>query len=797
MGSSEPYKMRYVLDGEARSLQAAIATTFPILRGANGATNDHGSLNIMDSASHVCFAGHRDYRRFPMISAYLMVMGFCMSQAWVNSANAVDEAPSIPAAVTRHVAAFVTLDGAITDQVTANVRQAALDLQTQGIQEQKQAFLVLELTPGISEFHHVYSLIDFLTSDATANLTTICWVPKTVTGNNVCIALACSEIVMHPDAQLGDIGRGEVVPQNDQLIVKSIISKRRNRRVTESLAVGLMDPASSISQITVEPAAGMLEKRVVTEVEAQQLREAKVAIRDSRVLKEAGRTWSIGAAQARDWGVLISQSASSRRELVDAYSLPLEALRERPQVNGQVKVELIEIQGMIEPVLASFLNRQIERAVAEGAKLIIFEVDSPGGFLYESEQLAEAIAGLKDRGVHAVAYIPKGAYSGAAIISLGCDDIYMRPEAKIGDAGAIRETDEGGQFERAPEKILSPLKQELGELARRKNRPVALAQAMCDMDLEVFQATHRTKGTVTYMSTAEIHQAGDQWVQGPLVEESKKGWLLTVTGTRASELQLAQPPVQGLDDLKSRLGIPADQRLAAMQRTWVDDLVFWLNTPVIMGLLFFIGLVSIYIELHTMTGFFGLISALCFGLFFWSKVLGGTAGSLEIFLFAIGGVCLLVEFLVLPGFGVFGVTGILLVLASIVMASQTYGHLGPNMSDSQQTFQTLKIFGTAVAGMVVTAFMIARFLPQIPLFNDMILTPPSADTAPRLKPELVVGTHNLVGQSGVTLTLLRPSGKAEINGQLVDVMSEGGFIPEGSPVEVVECSGNRIVVRKV
>ncbi|MFO1006325.1 MAG: NfeD family protein [Planctomycetaceae bacterium] len=752
----------------------------------------------MDSVPFVGFPGLRCGRRL-WIAAVCLGVFAALSSGGRQAAGlqAADEAPV--AASAKHIATFVTLDGAITDRVTSSVRRAALDLQTQALQEQKQAFLVLELTPGISEFHHVYSLIDFLTSDATANLTTICWVPSTVTGSNVCIALACSEIVMHPDARLGDIGRGEALPQNDQLIVKSIINKRRNRRVTESLAVGLMDPASSVLQISVEPAAGILEKRVVTGVEAQQLRDAQVAIRDTRTLKEAGSVWMIGTAQARDWGVLVSLSASSRRELVDAYALPLDSLRERPTIDGQVKVDLIEIKGVIEPVLKSFLNRQIERAVDEGAKIIIFEVDSPGGYLYESEQLAEVIAGLKDRGVHAVAYIPDGAYSGAAIISLGCDDIYLKPDAKIGDAGAIRETAEGGQFERAPEKVLSPLKQLLGELARRKNRSPALAQAMCDIDLEVFQATHKTKGTIAYMSEAEIHESGDEWIKGPLVEESKKGWLLTVTGKRASELQLAQPPVASLDDLKSRLGIPAEQRLVAMQRTWVDDLVFLLNLPVVMGLLFFVGLVAIYLELHTMTGIFGLVSALCFGLFFWSKVLGGTAGTLEILLFFIGVVCLLLEFFVLPGFGFFGVTGILLTLVSIIMASQTFGHLGPNMSDSEQTFQTLKVFGTAVVGMVITAFALARFLPQIPLFNDMILAPPGADSAaaPRLKPELVVGTADLVGKSGIALTLLRPSGKAEIDGQLIDVISEGGFIPEGSPVQVVECSGKRVVVRKV
>lgn len=713
--------------------------------------------------------------------------------------QAAEETPAaVPAAADRNIGAFVTLQGTISDSVTASVRRTALELKAKALKENRQAFLVLELTPGTSEFHHVFALTEFLASEATANLTTICWIPKSVNGTNLCVALACNEIVVHPDAQIGDIGRGEALRENEQLIMKSVVAKRRNRRVTEALAIGLMDPAAVILQITVEPAPGTVEKRLVTQTEAQRMRDAGIAIRDSQTVKDAGPPWTLTANQATEWGILISRSASNRKEITDAYAIPVDAMRERPVLEGNQHVELIEIHGPIEPILASFLHRQIERAIEAGAKIIIFDVNSPGGRLNESEDLAFAISDLKDRGVHAVAFIPRSAYSGAAIISMGADDIYMHPEADIGDAGAIAELQPGGGFEHVPEKLLSPLRETLSELARKKGRPEALVQAMSKKDMKVFQVTHKTKGTITYMSEEEIHEKGDEWVKGPQVRESGTGFL-TLNGQRASELQLAQPPVASLDDLKIRLGIPAEQRLVAMKRTWVDDTVFILNAPVVMGLLFFFGLVAIYLELHTLTGIFGLVSAICFGLFFWSKVLGGTAGSLEIVLFILGVGCLLLEFLVLPGFGVFGVTGILLVLASIVMASQTFGHLGPNMSDFGESAKTLKIFGGAVLGLIVTAVALAKYLPSIPLFSDMILTPPGEveAAAPRLKPELVTGTMDLLGQSGVTMTLLRPSGKAQIDGQYVDVISEGEYIPEGAAIQVVECSGKRVVVRRV
>ena len=81
---------------------------------------------------------------------------------------------------------------------------------------------------------------------------------------------------------------------------------------------------------------------------------------------------------------------------------------------------------------------------------------------------------------------------------------------------------------------------------------------------------------------------------------------------------------------------------------WIDDFVFFLNRPGVVGLLFFIAIICVYLELHLMTGILGLISALCLILFFWSKWLGGTADSLEILLFMFGVVCVAMEIFVLP-----------------------------------------------------------------------------------------------------------------------------------------------------
>ncbi len=462
---------------------------------------------------------------------------------------------------------------------------------------------------------------------------------------------------------------------------------------------------------------------------------------------------------------------------------------------------MIEVEGTIDPLLDSFLKRQIDRAVADGAKMIIFEIQSPGGLLWHSRDLAYTIADLEDQEVRTVAFIRGEALSGATIIALGCDEIYMTRHATIGDAGPI-ETSEGGQFERAPEKILSFLRETMTTLADRKHRPSALAVAMADKDVAVYEVTNKNTGDTWFMSDEQIHAAGDEWVRGRMVPETAENNLLTVNGVRAHELKLAERPVADFDELKERLGVPPDITPRKVARTWIDDTVFLLNTNVVTGLLFFLGIVLIYLELHFMSGVLGILSALCFAIFFWSKFLGGTAGWLEVMLFTLGLACLALEIFVIPGFGVFGITGGLLVFAALVMASQTFGNLEPNRDFSEAT-KTMATLSTSIIAVIVMAMALSRYLPSIPILNQMILTPPGMNTVtspdePRLHPDLA-GEHpnRFVGRSGTALTVLRPAGKAQIGHEMVDVVSDGPFIPQGSQIEVLAVNGNRIVVREV
>ena len=716
---------------------------------------------------------------------------FSLSTAAENGAD--DKAAKGP------IGQFLTVTSPIDDRVVARISNVAQKLQHQAVQEQREAILVLEIPAGTSGFHHVQALSRALTSNQLSQVRTVAWVPQTVTGPNVLVALSCREIVIHPDAELGDIGRGKPLEPEDQQIALAIAQKRHNPRVSTALVQAMIDPAEQVWRVRTKTNGGNVETRTVTRGELESLRNTGMVIESAEIIKEAGTLGVFRGATARNLEVLVTNTATTRPDIAALYNLPREALREPPQEREYRQVRVIRLEGMITTLQQTFIERQIQRAVQAGAELLLFEIDSPGGELLASTNLAKTIADLDPQKVRTIAYVPKMAISGAAIVALGCDEIYLHPDAKIGDAGPIA-LGPGGQFERAPEKILSILRVDMKLLAEKKGRPVALAEAMADRELKVFQAVNRDTGRVWYLSEEEIRAAGGEWIAGPQVREANGDLLLTVDGRRAHELLLAEQPVNDFEELRGRLGIAAEMRLVAVEQTWVDTLVFVLNRPGVTILLFVLGLSCLYLEFQFPSGILGILAVVSFALFFWSRFLGGTAGWLEIILFLLGMGCLAMEIFVVPGFGVFGISGVLMVLASLVMASQTFGNWEPN-ADLYQLGRTMGIFVVAVIMVGVIGTVLGRFLPHVPLFEGALLTPPQQAVEPRLRPSDVGADdargsgESLLGKQGQSLSFLRPAGKARIDGRVVDVVSDGPFISEGAEVEVVQVTGNRVVVR--
>jgi membrane-bound ClpP family serine protease len=185
----------------------------------------------------------------------------------------------------------------------------------------------------------------------------------------------------------------------------------------------------------------------------------------------------------------------------------------------------------------------------------------------------------------------------------------------------------------------------------------------------------------------------------------------------------------------------------------------------------------------------GFLGTRCLVAFFWAQYFDGNAEWFEILLFGIGIAFILMEVFVIPGFGIFGIGGILMVCAAIVLAAQSF--LVPlNARDVEKLPNSLFPLAGAGFGILIAVLVLPRLIPDTPFLKNVILAPPK-------KPEATANLDYLMGQKGVAATKLMPSGRAQFGDQICDVITRGQVVEKGEAIEVIEAVANRVVVKKV
>ena len=227
----------------------------------------------------------------------------------------------------------------------------------------------------------------------------------------------------------------------------------------------------------------------------------------------------------------------------------------------------------------------------------------------------------------------------------------------------------------------------------------------------------------------------------------------------------------------------------------MDNLLVFLAKPQIAAMLLFIACFAMIGEMSAPgIGVGGFISAVCFVVYFWSQTMNQTAGMLEILLFLTGAACVLVEVFVIPGFGVFGFGGGLLILVSLVLASQSFV-IPRNSYQLSHLTSSLASVLAAMGGIIVGLIVMRKYMDDAPLLRRVMLKPPEGEELEELiQRESLVDYAHLMNQQGVTTTPVAPSGKARFGRDVVDVISDGEFLGKGTPVRVVDVQGNRVLI---
>ena len=435
-------------------------------------------------------------------------------------------------------------------------------------------------------------------------------------------------------------------------------------------------------------------------------------------------------------------------------------------------VVVIPIHGMIERGLVYMVRRGVNEAIRENARAIIVDMDTPGGQVQAAEEIAQQFAGA---GIPVYTYVNPSAISAGAIIAMGTDHIYMAPGSRIGDAAPIMMSPLGTAEDMGKtqeEKALSYVAALIRALAQRKGHDPKLAEAM----------VRKEAG----------YKSGDEVIHPP-------GSLLTltnveaerpVTGTNGTTRPLLScGTAETLEKLIRTLGMAGAPRKDIKPHP-SESAARYIE---IFSFLFLAGgLLGLYIEFKTPGfGLPGIAGIILLAIWFWGYHVAGLAGMGEIILFVIGVSLLMTEVFLIPGFGIIGVAGLACIFAALLMAMVEHypgeGWLPP----AAQLQGAITELGATLAGVVLAALLLARWLPKTTFYRSLVLTT-EEKAAQGYQPGPLEKT--LTGLRGVAASQLRPAGIGDFGGKRMDVVSRGDFIEKGKPIVIVETGANRILV---
>ncbi|GAB2703365.1 nodulation protein NfeD [Paenibacillus thermoaerophilus] len=405
------------------------------------------------------------------------------------------------------------------------------------------------------------------------------------------------------------------------------------------------------------------------------------------------------------------------------------------------------IEGTIDAGMEGYVKRVVRQAQENGASLLVFEINTLGGRLDSAEQIGQSIRASQ---VPTVAYVRSTATSAGSYIALNAGKLIMQPGSSIGAAAVV--TADGRPVTDA--KVVSHWASQMRAAAELRGRDPRIAEAMVRSELEL-----------------ELPAIG---------KTVKSGEILSLSAEEALKVGYADGMAGSLSDVLKMEGFESAHQ-ETVRLSLAERLASFLTNPVVMTLLFIVGIAGVAIEL-IVPGFGvpGVLGICGFGLYFFGQYAAGAAGYEHVLLFVLG-IALLTAEMFVPSFGLLGVAGVASLGAGIVLAARDTAHALVSLG-----------FGSAVAVGIVIIFAIA--FRDRGIWNRFILRDRLSSEEGYVASE---DRRHLQGMTGKALTPLRPSGTILIEGRQVDVVANGRFIGAGSTVKVIDTDGTRVVVEEV
>lgn len=415
----------------------------------------------------------------------------------------------------------------------------------------------------------------------------------------------------------------------------------------------------------------------------------------------------------------------------------------------------LKINDVIDPRTNRYSELGLEKAKELEADYVILELDTYGGALNDADDIRTRLLDF-DKPVYA--FINKDAASAGALISIACDSIYMAKGSSIGAATVV--TEDGAA---APDKYQSYMRSIMRSTAEAKGRNPQMAEAMVDEDIDL-------DGIAT------------------------QGKVLTLSVSEAIKYNFCEAEVVDIKEIMKRSGVE-DYDIETYELGASEKIIALFLNPFVSGILIMIIIGGIYFELQTPgVGFPILAAIIAASLYFVPNYMNGLAENWEIILFGVGIILILLEVFVIPGFGVAGVLGLIFTLGALVLITVNNDMFDFSFVASDDIFISLITVVVGFFGAIIVMFLFGSRFINSNMFKRIAL----ADVQD--KSHGYTSNFNppsMVGKKGTTYTVLRPSGKIEIEGNIYDAYTRGNYIGEKIDVEVISDEGTSLKVKEI
>jgi membrane-bound serine protease (ClpP class) len=432
-----------------------------------------------------------------------------------------------------------------------------------------------------------------------------------------------------------------------------------------------------------------------------------------------------------------------------------------PTESSHQKVVVIPVREQVDSPLLFIIRRGLKEAIEDHADVVVLDMKTPGGALDVTFEIMEALAKFPGT---TVTFVNSEALSAGAFIAATTQEIWFPLAGVVGSVAPVLST--GGDIDvTMRQKVVSYLKARVRATTEGKGYRGQVISAMIDSDYEL--------------------KIDDKVVKG-------KGELLSLTAKEASETHgdppqplLAAGIAKSVDDLLTQKFGAGHYTVKTLEVTWSERLAVFLKalSPILLGL----GLLALYIEFKTPGfGVFGIVGIACLAIVFVSNFVAGLSGHEPMLAFGLGLVLVFIELFFFPGFVVFALAGLVLMMGALIWSMADIWPNQPVTFNNDLLLSPVRDLSLGILIAVGLALALARFIPKGWFFSRLAVTRAGAGPAQMagVAPELGVSAATLVGRVATAATGLYPSGQVEIDGRRYEARLEVGAAPAGTRVVV-------------